>query len=130
MRLSWGKRVKRLDAQADRTGRTELGDFTANSRLIFLALVSLFIGGAAVAVALLRLIAFCSNLFFFHRWSTGWRPAPDGSSKFLLATAALAPGIFCSVCHEGQWHWDCPLVAGGNIFLRPSFMTGMPASKR
>jgi hypothetical protein len=31
-----------------------------------------------------------------------------GSSKLVLGTAADTPGIFCSVCHEGQWHWDCP----------------------
>jgi chloride channel protein, CIC family len=31
-----------------------------------------------------------------------------GSSKLVLGTAACTPGIFCSICHEGQWHWDCP----------------------
>jgi hypothetical protein len=31
-----------------------------------------------------------------------------GSSKLVLDTVMETPGIFCSVCHEGQWHWDCP----------------------
>jgi CBS domain-containing protein len=31
-----------------------------------------------------------------------------GSSKLVLDTAMATPGIFCSVCHQGQWHWDCP----------------------
>ena len=31
----------------------------------------------------------------------------DGS-RLVLGTAAATPGIFCSGCHEGQWHWDCP----------------------
>jgi chloride channel protein, CIC family len=31
-----------------------------------------------------------------------------GSSKLVLCTAAEKPGIFCAVCHRGQWHWDCP----------------------
>jgi CIC family chloride channel protein len=31
-----------------------------------------------------------------------------GSPKLVLGTAAATPGIFCSVCREGQWHWDCP----------------------
>jgi chloride channel protein, CIC family len=31
-----------------------------------------------------------------------------GSTKLVLGTAMGVPGIFCSACHEGQWHWDCP----------------------
>jgi chloride channel protein, CIC family len=31
-----------------------------------------------------------------------------GSSKLVLDTVMATPGIFCSECHEGQWHWDCP----------------------
>jgi CBS domain-containing protein len=31
-----------------------------------------------------------------------------GSSKMVLGRAAETPGIFCGVCHMGQWHWDCP----------------------
>lgn len=31
-----------------------------------------------------------------------------GSSKLVLDMVMETPGIFCSQCHEGQWHWDCP----------------------
>ena len=31
-----------------------------------------------------------------------------GSSKLALDTVMETPGIFCTSCHEGQWHWDCP----------------------
>ena len=34
--------------------------------------------------------------------------ASCGSLKLVLGTAMGTPGIFCSDCHEGQWHWDCP----------------------
>jgi rubredoxin len=43
-----------------------------------------------------------------------------GSSKLVLATAAETPGIFCSVCHWGQWHWDCP-TCGRRQDFAPSF---------
>lgn len=31
-----------------------------------------------------------------------------GSSKLVLDMVMETPGIFCTLCHEGQWHWDCP----------------------
>ena len=50
----------------------ELGDFTANPRVLWLALCGIGIGvlSAYVALALLRLIGLFTNLFFFHRWDT------------------------------------------------------------
>ncbi len=44
-----------------------------------------------------------------------------GSSKLVLGTAAGIPGIFCSVCHEGQWHWDCPNCACRQDFAASFF---------
>jgi len=38
----------------------------------------------------------------------GLKCARCGSAQLVLDTAAETPGIFCSVCREGQWHWDCP----------------------
>jgi CBS domain-containing protein len=40
-----------------------------------------------------------------------------GSSQLVLDTAEI-PGIFCRICHEGQWHWDCP-----NCRYRQDFST-------
>jgi CIC family chloride channel protein len=47
------------------------GDFTADRRLILLSVIALFIGAicAVVAVVLLKLIGFFTNLFFYGRFS-------------------------------------------------------------
>src|SRR5580658_10098340 len=49
----------------------ELGDFTVTARTIPIALLAVVIGAfsAFVALALLKLIALFTNLFFFQRWS-------------------------------------------------------------
>src|SRR5204863_7717298 len=59
------------------TGRSnpepaELGDFSMTPRSIGIAGLAAVIGlvSAWIALALLKLIAFFTNLFFFHRWST------------------------------------------------------------
>ena len=31
-----------------------------------------------------------------------------GGTDLVLDTVMGARGIFCRVCPEGQWHWDCP----------------------
>src|SRR5262252_1387399 len=50
----------------------QLGDFTASSRLLITGGFAVLIGaiGAVVALALLKLISFFTNLFFFQRLST------------------------------------------------------------
>jgi hypothetical protein len=44
-----------------------------------------------------------------------------GSSKLVLGTAAETPGIFCRVCHSGQWHWDCPTCGRRQDFASSFF---------
>ena len=58
-------------AQDDESALHALGDFTANARLLLLSSVAIIIGiiSAYVAVALLSLINFFTNLFFFQRFS-------------------------------------------------------------
>src|SRR5262245_58876405 len=58
-------------AQDDESALHALGDFTANARLLLLSAVAILIGiiSAYVAVALLSLINFFTNLFFFQRFS-------------------------------------------------------------
>jgi len=48
-----------------------LGDFTTDRRVLLLSLIAVGIGTLAslIAVALLDLIALCTNLFFFQHWS-------------------------------------------------------------
>lgn len=50
----------------------QLGDFTVTARTIPIALLAVVIGAfsAFVALALLKLIALFTNLFFYQRWST------------------------------------------------------------
>jgi CIC family chloride channel protein len=49
-----------------------LGDFTMTPRVIWISGLAVFIGlvSSYIALALLRLIGFFTNLFFFHRFST------------------------------------------------------------
>jgi len=53
-------------------GIGKLGDFTTTPRVIWIASLAIGIGfvSAFVALALLRLIGFFTNLFFFQRWGT------------------------------------------------------------
>ena len=72
MQWPFGTRGKNVSIQADVAGRHQLGDFTTNSRVIFLSIIAVGIGvlSAFVALALLRLIGLFTNLFFFQRWAT------------------------------------------------------------
>src|SRR5579871_3099053 len=77
--------------QAHDTG--ELGDFTATKRLIPISLLAIIIGvvSSFVALALLRLIAFFTNLFYFQRWST--QPAsPAGNHLGFVAVLVPVAG--------------------------------------
>ncbi|HKG24035.1 MAG TPA: hypothetical protein VKB09_00215 [Thermomicrobiales bacterium] len=52
-----------------------LGDFTATWHVVALSGLAVLLGGvsAVLALALLRLIGLCANLFFYGRWSTALR---------------------------------------------------------
>lgn len=55
----------------ENSGAGELGDFTTSRRVIRISILAIFIGviSSGIAWALLRLIAFFTNLFFFQRFS-------------------------------------------------------------
>jgi CIC family chloride channel protein len=67
---------------------TELGDFTATRRLILLSAIALGLGivSTFLSVALLRLIAFFTNLFFFQRLSL----APSSPADHMLGVLVIA----------------------------------------
>jgi CIC family chloride channel protein len=69
---------------------SELGDFTTTARVITISLIAVAIGVASayVAWALLELISFFTNLFFFQRWSTA-EASPAGHT--LGALVVLVP---------------------------------------
>src|ERR1041385_8273895 len=77
-------------AQDDESALHALGDFTANARLLLLSLVAIPIGiiSAYVAVALLSLINFFTNLFFFQRFSIA---AASPATHMLGPWVVLAP---------------------------------------
>ncbi len=56
----------------------QLGDFTASPRLLMLAGMAVVAGcgGALAAYVLLKLIALCTNLAYFHAASFESRPFP------------------------------------------------------
>ena len=61
-----------FDQRAAAGPMEELGDFTANARMLSISLLAVGIGAIStfVALALLRLIGLFTNLFFFGRWAT------------------------------------------------------------
>ncbi len=69
---------------------TRQGDFTVTPRVLLLSLLAIGIGviSTGVALALLRLIALFTNLFYFHRWSFG---AASPAANTLGGYAILVP---------------------------------------
>ena len=85
--------MKNIDTEEQEqffTPPAELGDFTANSRLVPLSLAAMVIGVVAtfVAWALLQLIGLFTNLFYFGHWSSAL-VSPAGNH--LGAWAVLIP---------------------------------------
>ena len=78
------------------SGHGALGDFTATPRMLAIAGLAAVIGvlGAGLAAALLRLIAFFTNLFFFQRLSIG-SALPSG--HHLGAWVILVPVIGAAI---------------------------------
>ena len=84
---------------AESAGVGKLGDFTTTPRVIWIAALAIGIGfvSAFVALALLRLIGFFTNLFFFQRWGTSLvSPAGNhlgGWEVLVPAIGALIVGV-------------------------------------
>src|SRR5262245_29129664 len=74
----------------------ELGDFTTDRRVVLLAAIAIGIGAlaAVVAVGLLDLIALCTTLFFFQRWSI--QPASPATHQ-LGAWVVVVPVVGATI---------------------------------
>ena len=73
-----------------------LRDFTVDRRVWFLSAVALVIGvgAAALAVFLLRAIAFCTNLFYYHRFSIAMvGPAGSTWSPWIMPWVPVVGGV-------------------------------------
>jgi H+/Cl- antiporter ClcA len=73
----------------------ELGDFTAKPRVIVIAVIAACIGVVSgyVALALLKLIAGFTNLFFFQTWSTGDASPIHHNLGWLVIVVPVIGGI-------------------------------------
>ncbi len=62
-------------------GESKLGDFTANGRLLWLSVLALLVGllCALIAIVLLGLIGFFTNLFFYGRFSFAFNSPADNT---------------------------------------------------
>jgi CIC family chloride channel protein len=92
-------------AQDDESALHALGDFTANARLLLLSLVAIPIGilSAYVAVGLLSLINFFTNLFFFHRFSiAAASPAAHTPGAFVVAVPVVGGLIIGLMARYGS----------------------------
>jgi H+/Cl- antiporter ClcA/predicted transcriptional regulator len=72
-----------------------LGDFTAGPRLILISAIAILIGAlsAFVALALLRLIALFTNLFFYQRWSTAPVSPAGNTLGVFVVLVPIAGGL-------------------------------------
>jgi H+/Cl- antiporter ClcA len=73
----------------------ELGDFTANVRMLTIAGLAVGVGllSAFVALGLLRLIGFFTNLFFYHRLAASLVSAADHRLGIWVIVVPVAGGL-------------------------------------
>ncbi len=81
----WQKAILKLSQFGDGETSDKLGDFTTAPRMLILALMAIVIGivSAFIALILLKLIGFFTNLFFFQRFGTSL-VSPAGNTLGLL----------------------------------------------
>lgn len=72
-----------------------LHDFTANRRMLTITLLAIPIGacGAVLAWALLKLIALCTNLFYFQRWSMSEVIPADSTMGWTVVLVPIVGGL-------------------------------------
>src|SRR5699024_6450667 len=83
-----------------------LGDFTATSRMLLLAALAAVIGvvGAVVAWALLRLIDWFTNLFYFQRFSFSHVSPADNTLGLWAVFVPIVGGLILGVM--ARWGTD------------------------
>ena len=87
------------------SGLGGLGDFTASPRMLLIVGLALVIGvlGAGFAVALLRLIALFTNLFFFHRFGVGpASPADHRLGPWVIVVPVIGAAIVGLMARYGS----------------------------
>jgi chloride channel protein, CIC family len=82
-----------------------LGDFTATRRIVMLSAIAVILGGvsAFLALILLRMIAFFTNLFFFGRFSTSAvSPADNNLGVFVILIPVIGALIIGMMARFGS----------------------------
>ena len=83
--------------------RRELGDFTATRRLLILSAIAICLGaiGAVLALVLLRLIAFFTNIFFYGRISFQAASPADSNLGVAIIIIPVIGALIISVLNNG-----------------------------
>src|SRR6476469_9714033 len=87
------------------TPEQPLGDFTATRRIVLLSAIAVVLGGvsAFLALILLRMIAFFTNLFFFGRLSTSAvSPADNNLGVFVILIPVIGALIIGMMARFGS----------------------------
>jgi len=87
------------------TAEQPLGDFTATRRIVMLSAIAVVLGGvsAFLALILLRMIAFFTNLFFFGRLSTSAvSPADNNLGVFVILIPVIGALIIGMMARFGS----------------------------
>src|SRR5437763_5871215 len=83
----------------------KLGDFTTSWRMLGITAFAICIGmlGSFIAWALLRLIGFFTNLFFFQRWSTAFvSPAHEHLGALVILVPVVGAAIVGFMARYGS----------------------------
>jgi len=101
----WHVWLQVLDRLGSNEATGKLGDFTTTGRVLFVAVLATGIGAlsAFVALALLKLIGLCTNLFFFQRWDTALAsPADHTLGLFVVCVPVLGALIIGCMARFGS----------------------------
>jgi H+/Cl- antiporter ClcA/predicted transcriptional regulator len=76
-----------------------LADFTTDLRVIPLSFICIGIGvvGAFLALSLLKLIYFFTNLFFFHRWSFAFASPAQNTLGYFVVLVPILGGLIVGI---------------------------------
>jgi hypothetical protein len=94
-----------------------LRDFNLNRRVWLISGLAIIVGvgGAGLAVILLRLIAFFTNLFYYHRFSwvmVGPAGSPLGYWMVLVPSSAASSSV--------SWRVTARTKSAATVFRKPS----------
>jgi len=117
-----------------------LGDFTATTRLLLLSLIAIGIGVASafIALALLRLISFFTNLFFLLRFSVADVNPSDYTQTWTLLVMPIIGGVIVGLMarygserirgHGIPEALEAILVEGSRVAPRLAFLKPVSAA--